>query len=317
MATFPTTGGSFGNSFGSFGGNLLSNYAGVGSNIGGTLGGVAGGALFGPLGALGGSFLGNTVGKLFGFGDKKPEQLHFFGQYDPVADAILAASSNVNGPSNQQLVNMLNQSVMGVLDPVQAMLARMGVDPAPGPLNLGIFRGATAYGGPDVPFTMGLDPRSEDAYELVHDILRGGTVLGQEGDRTSQPSQVNVAQAIAGLGEDLWSRSLSGMTNQDILTRLGLPTELDALQQRLPNVQFGDDFSLDAPFTLKASDMMSLYGGGMLGGLSQTPSLGQMPTNTQQGPNAGNLMRIYQQYQQRMPQGNVRYQPSYYSRWGG
>lgn len=317
MATFPT---SFGNSFGGFGGDLISNAVGVGSNMGGTLGSLAGGAFFGPLGALGGSFLGNSIGKLFGFGNKKPSRPRVNYTYDfATGNPLLWKSKQFN----DETLDAFGSATDYIGDMSASVLKTLGLAPSTDKFGFGTFQGSTGFvlGSDPIPRKDGLPnvfyAIGPDAYEAQ---ARGlGRVFGERGGRTDVPTSELIQQAASGAFDALVSDPIraAGLTNRQVFEKAGLPTELEALKGALPGLAFGDNFGLDNPFQFKPSELMSLYqqGGGMMGGMTGAPTAGiGAPSNT---GNAGRLQSIYAQYQQRMPQGTVRHQPSYYSRWGG
>ena len=335
MATFPTSAGSFGNSFGSFGGDLLSNAVGVGSNIGGTLGGLAGGAFFGPLGALGGSFLGNSVGKLFGFGAKEPKTPRASYYYDFTTDTpTTLRSKTFDGEGVDALSNVAKY--IGLTS--ESMLNTLGLKPTTQGFSMGTYGGRAGYLLPDDPWVKPFNPNTKwhdgwdsknlsqfvpSAYQFIdpdyyNPALQGVRAFGNRDEALVAPDSSSLGQMSQSAIDAIVSNSIkqAGLTNRQVFEKAGLPTELEALKGALPGLAFGDNFGLDNPFQFKPSELMSLYQqGGMTGGMTGAPTAGIGAASST--GNAGRLQSIYAQYQQRMPQGTVRQQPSYYSRWGG
>ena len=281
----------------------INPFASIQSNPLGAVGTVAGSFLPFPGGSALGGFLGSTVGKLFGFGDKKPEQFHLFSQIDPVTGKLLQNASNINGPQNQQLLDQMSNYYMAGLTPVQQLLQRLQAPIAGGPLNIGAFRGAVGYGGPSYQITQSQD------YERTHDLINAGSFVGTPGDRLSVPTPELFGQAYNSLLGDLYSRSITGanLTNNDVLSRLGLPTDVAQLRSRLPSWSYGNDFDLSAPASLSLADVMALSGSptGGFGGPSGTIA-----------PLTGQAKTLYDTYQQMAPQLGAPNQgiPSYYRR---
>ena len=285
----------------------LNPFDSVTQNPFGTIGAVAGSFLPFPGGSALGGFLGSTVGKLFGFGDKKPEQLHYYGEFDPVADLVVRAASNLNGPINQEYVQGVNNYIMGGIDPVQALLRRLSVPVAPGNLSVGAFRSRLSY-GPNVTIDPSLSP--EDIYSGQWNVNDQGIFnTGDPGGRTDVPTEEEYAQTLQALQGDLYSRSVTGasLTNNDVLSRLGLPTDVAQLQSRLPSWSYGNDFDLSAPASLSLADIMSLTGTGQPTGGFGSPSI---------APLTGQAKTLYDTYQQMAPQLGPPNQgiPSYYRR---
>lgn len=249
---------SFASSLGNFGSSLFGQQPNALGGLGGFIGGFT---PLGPIGAGIGSLLGNTIGGLFGFGAKKPEQLHYYGEFDPVADAILRSASNINGPANQEYVQGFNNYIMGGIDPVQALLQQLSVPVAPGNLSVGGFRGALGY-GPGVT----IDPTlsGENIYEGAHNVLDMGLFnTGNPGGRTDIPAEEEYAQILQALQSDLFGRSISGagLTNADIFGRIGLPQDQAGLAEFLsgiaPNFSFGQNFDFAAPSQFTLNDVLA------------------------------------------------------------
>ena len=283
----------------------LDPFASIKADPFGTAGAVAGSFLPIPFGSTIGGFLGSSVGKLFGFGDKKPEQFHLFSQIDPTTGQMLQNASNINGDQNQQLLDQMSNYYMAGLTPVQQLLQKLQAPVAAGPLSIGAFRGAVGYGGPSYQITQPQD------YEGTHDLINAGSFLGEAGDRLSVPTPELFGQAYNSLLGDLYSRSVTGasLTNNDVLTRLGLPTDIAQLKSRLPSWSYGDDFDLSAPSAMSLSDIMSLTGAGQPAGGFGGPS-GTI------APLTGQAKTLYDTYQQMAPQLGPPNQgiPSYYRR---
>ena len=229
----------------------LSNWAsgalGVAPNIGGTLGGIGGSVFGGPIGGLVGGALGNVVGDIFGFGSKKPEQFHLFTSFDPVTGKILVNDTNVNGDANQQIRDALASYYLGGLSPVNDLLGKLGIEGAAGPLSIGAFRGAVAYGGPDIYGQI----KEPTPYERGHDLMRLGTTLGAPGGRTDVPDDAYYGQAYSALLDDYFNRSLTGagMEWDQVYDTLGIDNRpetnsLSGLLQAMQPQQPGGDTSI-------------------------------------------------------------------------
>lgn len=323
----------FGSSAYGFGGDLLSNFAGVGSNLGGTIGSLAGSAFFGPFGALGGSFLGNALGSVFGLGGKEPKTPRASYYYDFNTDTPTTLRSKTY---DKQGVDSLGNIAKYVGLTSESILNTLGLKPTTQGFSLGTYGGRAGFLLPDDPWVKPFNPNTKwhDGWETKYTAspipsvnqfidpdyynpaLQGLRTFGNRDEALVAPDSSSLGQMSQSAIDAIVANSIkqAGLTNRQVFEKAGLPTDVEALRGALPGLALGDDFNLDNPFQFKPSQLLSLYNQGAPTGGAAT-GIGAAPAvNT---GNAGRLQSIYSQYKQRMPQGNVSYQPSYYSRWGG
>jgi len=269
------------NGVGGFGGNMLSGRFGMAPNTIGTLGGLAGTYFGGPWGNAIGSFLGNTVGQVFGMGSNKPDKPQMLYGYDYETGDPYSIRNKVydQGTRDQygEYVNYLG-------DTSGTILRQLGIDPAYNQFQLGTLRGLAGY-GVGTP-EMGL------AHNIFENTRPTDHYYGTIGKRTSGVDPQTIQQAGMAFLDDQLGTSISraGLTNGDIFGRFGLPTDLAGFQAKAPNFQFGAPLDFAAPANISVEDMFMLYQmsqdpnwAATLNGVPQMPQMPEVAAPSQGG----------------------------------
>lgn len=300
-----------------FGSDFLSSKLGIQPNMLGSIGGLAG-TMFGPLGSFAGGFLGNALGSAFGIGNKKPPRPRVNYVYDFETGNPFLKGGKVYDDEGMDVFGSITDYIG---DTSKGFLDKLGLEPGMDRFGFGAFQGRTGFTLGTDPFVR--DPNSPGAFNAIGPSSPGvkqaqqmGRVFGSLGGRTSAPTPELIQQAADAAFNALVLGPIqqAGLTNADVFGKFGLPTELEALKGALPNLAFGDDFSLTNPFQFKATDLLSLYNqpqGGQPAPTGTMPGMSAPPMGT----NANNLMNLYTQMRPRMQSSSWQNQPSYYSRW--
>jgi hypothetical protein len=291
-------GGGLTGNFAGMGGDFLSGAFGMQPNMLGDVGALLGTA-WGPLGSFAGSFLGNTFGDLFGMGAPLPPRARANFIYDFAKGNPFEKDSKAYDDKALDYIRGLTDYVG---DTAKSTLDLLGIAPSASKFGFGAFKGRTGFALDTDPFVR--DINSPGAYNAIGnernkmynaagiDLVRDPNNLrafGSSDARTDVPQAELFTTAAQSALDTLVRDSISkaGLTNAQVFSKLGLPTELAGFQELLgpsfQNFQFGDlDFAAPSKFTyndiLSAQQLKGLLGGapaGQAGLLS--PLLGTRP----------------------------------------